>query len=202
MLLFDIMGRNHISVFRIPSTAIRVLTTPADFFSTMPKKGGYIGPLVFMIAMGVFGGLLKAAVSILGFNILEGIGKAVAAFLFVPVTVTLFGFLAALALFIIWKILGSRQSYETSYRCVAYMSALMPVMVVINGVPFPGGLLSVTLLVIFMVIAGEKVHGIPPMRTRIVFVVLGLVLAMMYVKNDQRIRQPEKEKIYQQQYKR
>ncbi|MBV6340782.1 YIP1 family protein [Candidatus Magnetobacterium casense] len=196
------MGRNHISVFSIPSTAIRVLTTPADFFSTMPKKGGYMGPLVFMIAMGVSGGLLKAAISILGFNILEGIGKAVAAILFVPVTVTLFGFLAALALFIIWKILGSRQSYETSYRCVAYMSVLMPVMVVINGFPFPGGLVSVTLLVIFIVIAGEKVHSIPPMRTRIVFTILGLVLAIMYVKNDQTIRQIEKEKTYQQQYKR
>ncbi|MES0335893.1 MAG: YIP1 family protein [Candidatus Magnetobacterium sp. LHC-1] len=196
------MGRNHISVFSIPSTAIRVLTTPADFFSTMPKKGGYMGPLVFMIAMGVSGGLLKAAISILGFNILEGIGKAVAAILFVPVTVTLFGFLAALALFIIWKILGSRQSYETSYRCVAYMSALMPVMVVINGFPFPGGLVSVTLLVIFIVIAGEKVHSIPPTRTRIVFAILGLVLAIMYVKNEQTIRQIEKEKTYQQQYKR
>ncbi|MBF0607298.1 MAG: YIP1 family protein [Magnetococcales bacterium] len=196
------MGRNHISVFSIPSTAIRVLTTPADFFSTMPKKGGYMGPLVFMIAMGVSGGLLKAAISILGFNILEGIGKAVAAILFVPVTVTLFGFLAAMALFIIWKILGSRQSYETSYRCVAYMSALMPVMVVINGFPFPGGLVSVTLLVIFIVIAGEKVHSIPPTRTRIVFAILGLVLAIMYVKNEQTIRQIEKEKTYQQQYKR
>ncbi len=155
-----------------------------------------------MIAMGVSGGLLKAAISILGFNILEGIGKAVAAILFVPVTVTLFGFLAALALFIIWKILGSRQSYETSYRCVAYMSALMPVMVVINGFPFPGGLVSVTLLVIFIVIAGEKVHSIPPTRTRIVFAILGLVLAIMYVKNEQTIRQIEKEKTYQQQYKR
>ncbi|KJU84271.1 membrane protein containing Yip1 domain protein [Candidatus Magnetobacterium bavaricum] len=190
---------NNIGIFGIPSTAIRVLTAPSGFFRGMPQRGGFMGPLVFMIVMGVFSGLLKAAISILEFKILAGIGKVVVAFVFVPVTVSLLGFVAAAVLFVIWRLMGSKQSYQTSYRCVAYMSALMPVLVVVSGVPFWGGLVGIALVFFLIVIVSTEVHGISLARARFVFAVLALLLIVMYVNAEHDRKQLALQRIYQQQ---
>ncbi|MBF0537845.1 MAG: hypothetical protein HQL03_06280 [Nitrospirae bacterium] len=174
------MSKYNINLFSIPSTVLRVLLTPRKFFRGMHRKGGIIGPLVFMIVMGIFSGLIEAAINILRFKILDGIGKVVTTVLFVPVKVGLFGFVVALVLLIIWRVMGSRQSYETSYRCVASMSVLMPVMTVISRVPYWGGLAEIAIFVFFIVIVSEEVHEIPPTRAWLVFGILGLALAMMY----------------------
>ncbi|MBF0317364.1 MAG: YIP1 family protein [Nitrospirae bacterium] len=178
-----------------------MLTAPSGFFRGMPKKGGFMKPLVFMVVMGVFSGLLKAAISILELKILAGMGKVVVAVLFVPVTVSLFGFVAALVLFVIWRLMGSRQSYQTSYRCVAYMSALMPVMVVVSGVPFWGGLAGIAILFFLVVIVSTEVHGIPPTKARVVFATLAVLLVVMYVNAEHERKQLEIQKIHQQQGK-
>ena len=35
-----------------PSIVIQVILNPADFFRQMPKSGGYVAPLIFMVLMG------------------------------------------------------------------------------------------------------------------------------------------------------
>ncbi|MBF0345743.1 MAG: YIP1 family protein [Nitrospirae bacterium] len=172
------MNRYNIDLFAIPSNAVRVLTRPSDFFRHMPRAGGFIEPLVFMVSMGVLSGLLRAVINILEFRLLAGIGKAVATFLFVPITIGLFGFLLASALFILWMILGSQQSYQTSYRCVAYMSALTPVITVLSIVPFLGGIAGFALMIVFIVVVSVEVHDIPAQRAMLFFGILGLILVL------------------------
>lgn len=43
-----------------------------------------------------------------------------ASLILIPVAIGMFGFVAATALFVIWKALGSNQDFETAYRCFAY----------------------------------------------------------------------------------
>ena len=41
----------------ILDTIIKVVTNPVGFFKDMPKSGGFIEPLVFMVSMGVVAAL-------------------------------------------------------------------------------------------------------------------------------------------------
>jgi len=43
----------------IPQTAIRVITSPSAFYRDMPKSGGFVEPLVFVIVMGCIAGIIQ-----------------------------------------------------------------------------------------------------------------------------------------------
>jgi len=45
------MDGKSIDFAAIPQTAVKVLTSPSEFFRQMPKTGGFVEPLVFMIAI-------------------------------------------------------------------------------------------------------------------------------------------------------
>lgn len=107
----------------IPKTAVRVLPSPAAFFQEMPKAGGFTEPLVFMVAMGVVGGLIQSIVSILGLSVAAGMMTGLASVVVAPILIAIFGFIGAAILFVIWKLLGSQQSYETANRCNAYLGS-------------------------------------------------------------------------------
>ena len=53
--------KNIINLTEIRDTAIKVLTSPSEFFREMPKTGGFVEPLIFMVVMGIIGGLLNLA---------------------------------------------------------------------------------------------------------------------------------------------
>jgi hypothetical protein len=57
----------------IPRTAIKALMSPSEFLKEMPKTGGFVEPLVFMIAMGVVAGLLESILSVLRFQVGAGL---------------------------------------------------------------------------------------------------------------------------------
>jgi len=56
----------------IPQTAIRIITQPAAFFREMPKTGGFVEPLIFMVVIGVVSGLIQAVLSLLHLNMVGG----------------------------------------------------------------------------------------------------------------------------------
>src|SRR3989338_1047508 len=140
------MEGKGINFAAFPQTAIKVLTSPAAFFREMPKTGGFVEPLVFMVVMGVISGLIQAALSLLGLSIAGGIAMGLAAIIMMPIFIAIFGFVGAAILFVIWKLMGSQESYETAYRCGAYISAFAPIAAVLSIIPYIGSAIGIILV--------------------------------------------------------
>jgi hypothetical protein len=175
------MERKGIDFAAVPATAIKVITSPAVFFREMPKTGGFIEPLVFMIVMGVVAGLVQAVLAIAGLNVGAGAGMALASIIIFPVIIAIFGFIGAAIAFVIWKLMGSQETYETAYRCVAYITALWPITTIFGAIPYIGPVLAIALTVYFYAIAGIESHKIAPQTAWIVSGIIGIILIAMAV---------------------
>jgi hypothetical protein len=175
------METKGINVAAIPQTAVKVLTSPAAFFREMPKSGGFVDPLVFMVAMGVVGGLIQAVLTIAGLHVGAGIAAGIAAIIVVPVVIAIFGFFGAAIIFGIWKLMGSQESYETAYRCAAYISVLTPITTILGIIPYAGSAIGIVLSTFFLVIASVEVHKIPSQKAWLVFGIIGGILIVMSI---------------------
>lgn len=163
----------------MPQTAIKVLSSPSAFFREMPKTGGYVEPLIFMVIMGVIGGLIQAVFSLIGLSLVAGMAMGVASVVLLPIMIAVFGFVGAAIVFGIWKIMGSQESYETAYRCIAYMSALTPITTVIGIIPYIGSAIGIVIMTYFIVIASVEVHKIPSQKAWLVFGILGAIFIVL-----------------------
>ncbi|MGA7826367.1 MAG: YIP1 family protein [Geobacteraceae bacterium] len=183
------MESKGINLAAIPQTAIKVVTTPAVFFREMPKFGGFVEPLVFMVIMGVISGLisglLQAISSLLGLHLFVGTQMGVAAIVFMPIMFALgsavFGFVSAAILFVIWKLMGSEESFETAYRCVAYLAALSPITALLGIIPYLGGAIGFVVFCFYLVTASVQSHGIAPQRAWVVFGILAAIFVVFSV---------------------
>jgi hypothetical protein len=175
------MEGNKIDFAKIPQTAMNVLVNPAEFFREMPKTGGFVEPLVFMVAMGVVAGLLQSILSILRLHVGAGMMMGLGSVIILPIMIGIFGFIGAAILFLIWKVMGSQESYETAYRCGAYIGVLTPISVLLHLIPFVGGAASVLLMTFFLVTASVAVHNIPSRKAWMVFGIIGGLLVVMNV---------------------
>ena len=173
----------------IPGTSVRIISSPSVFFREMPKKGGIAPPLIFLVAMallsGVLSGLLRALESALGMRLYEGAAMGFLSLTLIPVAAVIgsviFGFIAAAALFVIWRLMGSKEDYEAAYRCTAYLSAVIPIATLIAFVPYVGGVLGLALMLYYLVVASVSLHGIPPLRAWIGFGVIAALLMVISV---------------------
>ncbi len=183
------METKRIDFSTIPQTTLRILTQPALFFREMPKTGGFVEPLVFMVAMGVvsgiIGGLLTALFSILGLHFGAGMVTGFIAIILMPIYFAIgsavFGFVSAAILFIIWKIMGSNEEYETAYRCNAYISAVLPVTTVLALIPYVGGAIGILIGIYYLVHASIETHGIPSRKAWLVFGIIAAVLVIFQI---------------------
>ena len=173
------MDNKSIDFAAMPQTAIKVVTSPAVFFKQMPKTGGFGEPLVFMMVMGLVAGIVNAVLSFIGLHIGVGIGMALASLIIYPLVGAVLGFIGAAIVFVIWKLMGSRESYETAYRCMAYLAALWPITTAINVVPYIGMLIVIAIWVYYYVIASIETHKISSRRAWLVFGIIGAVLVVM-----------------------
>lgn len=162
-------------------TAIKVLTAPAAFFREMPKTGGFVEPLIFAVVMGVIAGLIQSVISILGLNVAAGMATGVASIVIMPIMIAIFGFVGAAILFVIWKLMGSQESYETAYRCGAYISVLAPIIAVIGLVPYLGNAAGIVIYTFFLVVASVEVHKIPSQKAWLVFGIIGAIFILLSI---------------------
>ncbi|MRR07419.1 MAG: hypothetical protein EG828_10845, partial [Deltaproteobacteria bacterium] len=156
----------------ISRTASDVVTSPAVFFREMPKTGGFLKPLVFLLLMGVVSGLIRGFFELLssslGLHLYAGITMERASIYLLPVKYlagfAVLGFVIAIFLFVIWKLMGAGVSYETSYRCVAYLSALAPLITLLGIIPYLGGAIGIVIITFYLVTASVQIFGIPAQR--------------------------------------
>ncbi len=178
----------------IKKTAIEVITNPAGFFRNMPVTGGFVEPLIFLAAMGVLSGLIQAVFSIVGLGMHMSFFMALASIIIVPVLVAIFGFIGAGIFFIVWKLMGSGQSYETAYRCVAYAAAITPITTLIGMIPYLGAAIGLRWMMYLMVTATTEVHKLEPQKAWIVFgIIFGLFLLLNL--NSQRVTRNSEKQI-------
>lgn len=178
------MGQKFIDPAAFIQKGIRVITAPPAFFSEMPKTGGFLDPLVFIAFFGAVGGVIQALFMITGLQPRAGIAQALSAIIIYPVMIAIFSFLGAGIMFVIWKLLGSQENYETAYRCCAYVSAISPVTTLLGAVPYLGAPAGIALMTWYTVHASVEVHRIDRKKALLVFGIIGGLLALITLSGE------------------
>jgi hypothetical protein len=162
----------------ILETARKVITDPAGFYRAMPRTGGFGDPLVFMVVLGVAAGVLRAVLGFFHLGITGSVMVAMAAIVMTPIAVVIGGFIAAAILFVIWKLMGSNESYETAYRCSAYAVSVSPITAVLGVIPYVGPLIGLVWGLYLVVTASVEVHKIAAKTAWLVFGIITAILAI------------------------
>ncbi|GJL83732.1 MAG: hypothetical protein DHS20C01_33660 [marine bacterium B5-7] len=181
------MNDKGIDFSKMPDQAIGVITTPATFFRTMPRDGGFIDPMVFAIAMSLAAALIQIVLGLIGLGQAGMTTMAATGFfaiIMVPIFVLVGSFIGAAIAYVIWRFLGSDQNYETAFRCVAYMTAIMPLTALISAIPYLGTLIHVAWVFWLMIIASTEVHGIRYKTAQLVFGIIGAIIAIISISNE------------------
>jgi len=168
-----------IDLSTIPGTMIQVITSPVSFYQGMAKKGGLIEPIIFLVAMAVLTAVVITLLGLVGFGPVGMMAMGLSGIILIPIFAVIGSFIGAAILFVIWKIIGSSEDYETAYRTTAYTYAYAPVAAVVSGIPYLGGLISTLWPMVLLALASIHVHGRSPAVSWGVFGILGLLLALM-----------------------
>lgn len=196
------MPEQGIDFAAMPQTAIKVITGPAAFFREMPKTGGFGEPLLFLMVMSAVTGLIQAVLLLLGLvpDVHMSVVVAVGSIVLYPLVAAVAGFVIAAVLFVIWKLMGSQGSYETAYRCMAYVGALFPITAVLGTIPYAGGVLGIGLTTFFYVTASVETHKISAQKAWTVFGIIGVLLIAMNLGGEMATRsaQQNNERLQQQ----
>jgi len=160
----------------IIENAGRMIRDPVGFYRDTDKSGGFLEPLIYVVVMAAGTGLIIAVLSLLGAGMTGAIAIGLGAVIVFPVVAVIGSFIAAAILFLVWKLLGSNESYETGYRCVAYATVVYPVSAVLGLIPYLGAMLGVVWGMYLMIVATSEVHRLKRKTAYIVFGVLGVLL--------------------------
>jgi hypothetical protein len=178
-----------IDVESIPQVAIKVITNPVEFYQNMRKSGGYVEPLVFMVALSVVAGVFSAVLSVIGFGVATAMTAGVIAVILVPIFVIIFSFIGAGIAHVIWKMMGSQEDFETAFRCVAYTAAIAPINAVLGVVPYLGSITSALWPMALLAIASIHVHRRSTQVSWAVFGALGILMLLIGLANERASRQ-------------
>ena len=193
------MGANKINFATIPRLAMRIIVAPAASFSKMPKIGGLLEPLVFVVVTGFAASIIHAVWSFQGFGYgtqaQSGWAWILLSIIFIPIILAICCFIAAAILFLFWKLMGSKQNYETSYRCVAYLMAIAPLIATIEIIPYAGMILSFAIFTFYLVVVSKQVHGISVLKALPLFGIIGLTITMLSLYSEYSERNPTLEQV-------
>jgi len=147
-------------------------TRPNAIYDNFEKEGGYIEPIVYIVLMNVFGSIILFILSVLTPITL------IIAFLSTPLGLISF-FVTAAIFHFIWAFLGSRETYETSFRCIASLAPIFPITSIIYSIPFIGKWIAILVIPFiyyyFIILASIKVHNVDEEKSRRVFLTLILI---------------------------
>lgn len=172
------------SLGKVVADAQSVLTGPAAFYRSMPTSGGFAEPAIFVAVMGAAMGLVISIFSLFGASPVGAMAVGLAAIIIMPIFAVIGSFIAALVMFVIWKLMGSEQNYEGAYRSVAHATALYPVMAVLGLIPYLGTIVGVVWGTYLMFTATVEVHKIERPKAKIVFAVLGFLMLFIQVSSE------------------
>ena len=101
------MEAKDINFAALPQMFVRIITAPAEFFRKMPKKGGFLEPLVFALVMGLIASMILAIWSLLDLGYGGGASPGLAAIflsiIYLPVIFAIASFIGAAIVLYIWR---------------------------------------------------------------------------------------------------
>ncbi len=157
--------------------AKQVITDPGTFYRNMPKSGGFGEPLIFVVVMAALAGAVFGVLSVIG---LTGAGAAgLGAIIFVPIALSIGSFISAAIMFVIWKLMGSPHDYQAAYRCIAYATAILPVVAIVSIIPYLGTVVRTVWGIWLVITASTEVHGRNKQTATLVFGILGIIGLLM-----------------------
>lgn len=168
------------NIASIITTMRKVIFNPAGFFRKMPRSGGFIEPIIFVASMSFIVGVINLILWTLDLGFATSFGAALLYVVITPVFAVIFGFVGAAILFVIWKIMGSQESYETAYRCGAYAAAITPVTTVVGVIPYLGSVIGLVWMAYIIISASIEVHGI---KQKIAWIVFGVLFGLLLLMN-------------------
>jgi len=193
------MGAKKINFAAMPRVAVRIVIAPAEFFHKIPKKGGFLEPLAFAGVAGFAASIIHAIWSFLGFGYggqaQSGWAWILLSIIIIPIILAICSFIGAAIAFLIWKLMGSRQGYKVSYRCMAYLMALAPLIATIEIIPYAGMVLSFAIVTFYMVVVSKEVHGISVLKSLTVFGIICLSLTMLSLHSEYTERNPTPDQV-------
>ena len=158
------------------STVKQLLTAPQAFYRHLPRGGGYLAPLLFVLILSCLPLFLPvvgksytliangAPVSVLQPALGWGL---VFSLIGIPLA-----FVGSGVCFLIWKMLGSQQPYAVAFRCVATLAVLVPFAVLLAQVPLAWiGLVMWGLYL--LVVASVEMHKLKAQDAWLTFGALG-----------------------------
>lgn len=170
------------------ATAKSIITTPQTYFRNMPRSGGLTEPLIFVLVMAAAMGVITAVLSLFG-NWGSGfLSMGLAAVIFVPIAALIGVFISSAILFIIWKLMGSEENYETSFRCMAAVTAIYPITAIVAIIPYLGTIVAIAWATYLIIEASVAVHGRDRKTASIVFGIIGVVLLLINLGGERTAR--------------
>lgn len=170
-----------------------VLLTPADYFASMQKSGGFAEPLIKAVIYGTVAGVinliwaalsLSAAAGMMGGMFGGGIGVAGLIMSIIGSIIVLF--LGGAILLVISAICGGSTDYESNVRSIASLMALSPVSALLgflSGISLTlGGLVSIAISLygIWMLYnALTKALGAKEGAAKVISIILAVIPVLM-----------------------
>jgi len=174
------LARARACIKRLINLAIALIVKPADFYRVMPKTGGLLDPMFYLVMTVLLDVML---ISVESFVIhgagVNDLGMLAGGLIVGPLVAVILSFFVAGIFYAIWSFIGSNESYETSYRCLAYMQILSPITILLSIVPYLG-LLGIAWGLYLMVIATREVHKLPAKPALLVFGVIAALSGLLY----------------------
>lgn len=175
-------------IHQVIEQARQVLTNPAGFFPGMARSGGFLEPVIFAAVMAAVAGLIAAVLSLFASNV-GMLAAGFAGIVIYPIFAVIGGFIGAAILFVIWKLMGSEQDYETAFRCWSAATSLYPVAAVLAILPYLGIIVTVAWGTWLMIEASVGVHGRERRSAMLVFGILGALMLISNVSSEYAARQ-------------
>ena len=141
-----------------------VLTAPREFFRTMPVKGGFIQPLLFLF------------VSATVFSILQAISKLNFFVLFTAMFSSFVNvFVASAVIAFACSKMGGKGTFEGTFRVIAYGKAtLLFAWLSLGPIPI-GGIVSLIYSVYLNILGIEKVQKMPRKSVATLLIVIAVI---------------------------
>ncbi len=187
----DASNNASFDINSVLTDALKIITQPKQFYRDMPKTGGYTNPLLFVISIAVvmaIVGLVLSFIGLLKYSPMMGAGVSFGILIFAPIGAVIVSFIGAAVVFVIWKLMGSQQSYETAYRCVAYTFAIAPIITVVSVIPYLGGIVQTLWSAFLLYTASIEVHAIKEQTAKIVFGILAALSVLSNISTERKAR--------------
>jgi len=171
-------------ISKVVDDAISVITNPTDFYRNMQRDGGFAEPIIFLVVMAAIMGVILTVFSLFGAGRIGAMAVGFGAIIFMPIMALIMSFVAAAIMFVIWKLMGSNESFETAYRCVAYASAIYPVVAIVSIIPYVGTIIGVAWGTFLLFTASVEVHQLARNTAMIVMGILGFIMLVMNLSGE------------------